>query len=46
MERVRNVFNPDGLCNPGKVIPTRSSCAEVGRWPQMVERVLRAEERS
>ena len=43
MERVRGVFNPDGACNPGKVIPSRSSCAEVGRWPQMVERVLGAD---
>lgn len=41
MSRVRRAFNPSGLCNPGKVIPSRSSCAEVGRWPQMVERMLR-----
>ncbi|MCA8954907.1 MAG: FAD-binding protein [Planctomycetes bacterium] len=40
MERVRSVFNPDGRCNPGKVLPTRNSCAEVGRWPEMVARVL------
>ena len=40
MERVRRVFNPRGLCNPGKVLPQRSSCAEVARWPQMVARVL------
>ena len=46
MARVRDVFDPKGLCNPGKVIPTRSSCAEVGRWPQMVERVLLPEDPS
>jgi len=40
MERVRRVFNPKNLCNPGKVIPTRASCAEVGKWPHMVARVL------
>ena len=40
MERVRRVFNPRGLCNPGKVLPQRSACAEVARWPQMVARVL------
>ena len=40
MSRVRSAFNPSGLCNPGKVLPSRSSCAEVGRWPQMAERVL------
>jgi glycolate oxidase subunit GlcD len=44
MARVRDVFDPDGRCNPGKVIPTRSSCAEVGRWPQMVEKILLAED--
>ena len=43
MERVRRVFNPDDLCNPGKVLPTRRSCAEVGKWPEMVEAVLRRE---
>ena len=40
MERVRRVFNPRELCNPGKVLPQRSSCAEVAKWPQMVARVL------
>lgn len=29
MERLRGVFNPDGLCNPGKVFPTARSCGEV-----------------
>ncbi len=44
MERVRRVFNPRDLCNPGKAIPERSGCAEVSKWPAMVEHVLRQEE--
>ena len=44
MARVRQVFNPKGLCNPGKVIPMRHSCAEVGKWPAMVEKMMREEE--
>jgi glycolate oxidase subunit GlcD len=43
MARVRAVWNPDGLCNPGKVLPSRGACAEVAKWPQMVARVLDAE---
>ncbi len=27
MEQVRAAFNPDGLCNPGKVLPTAHGCA-------------------
>ncbi|MEO6596680.1 MAG: FAD-linked oxidase C-terminal domain-containing protein [Planctomycetota bacterium] len=46
MARVRAAFNPDGLCNPGKVLPQRGACAEVAKWPQMVARVLDVEERS
>jgi glycolate oxidase subunit GlcD len=45
MARVRSVFNPDGLCNPGKVLPGRGACAEVAKWPQMVARVLDGEPR-
>ena len=30
MQRLKNVFNPTGLCNPGKVFPTKKSCVEVG----------------
>jgi glycolate oxidase subunit GlcD len=41
MARVRGAFDPRGLCNPGKVLPERRACAEVAKWPQMVERVLR-----
>jgi glycolate oxidase len=29
MQRVRGVFDPDGLCNPGKVFPTPRLCGEV-----------------
>jgi FAD/FMN-containing dehydrogenase len=44
MARVRAVFNPDGRCNPGKVLPARAACAEVAKWPAMVARVLDAED--
>jgi glycolate dehydrogenase FAD-linked subunit len=30
MQRLKDAFNPDGLCNPGKVFPTKKSCVEVG----------------
>src|SRR5207253_1700732 len=30
MHRLKNAFNPRGLCNPGKVFPTRKSCVETG----------------
>ena len=30
MQRLKSAFNPTGLCNPGKVFPTRKSCVEVG----------------
>jgi glycolate oxidase len=40
MARVRGVWNPSGLCNPGKVLPQRGACAEVAKWPQMVAHVL------
>jgi glycolate oxidase len=30
MQRLKNAFNPTGLCNPGKVFPTKKSCVEVG----------------
>jgi glycolate oxidase subunit GlcD len=46
MQRVRRVFDPDGRCNPGKVLPMRSSCAETAKWPQMVQRVLDAEDQA
>src|SRR5256885_8167442 len=30
MQRLKNAFNPTGLCNPGQVFPTKKSCVEVG----------------
>ena len=30
MQRLKTAFNPSGLCNPGKVFPTRKSCGEAG----------------
>jgi glycolate oxidase len=30
MRRVKEAFNPSGLCNPGKIFPTKKSCAETG----------------
>jgi glycolate oxidase len=30
MQRLKRAFNPTGLCNPGKVFPTKKSCIEVG----------------
>jgi glycolate oxidase len=30
MQRLKNAFNPTGLCNPGKVFPTKKACVEVG----------------
>jgi glycolate oxidase len=30
MQRLKSAFNPGGLCNPGKVFPTKKSCVEVG----------------
>ncbi len=31
MQRVRTVFNPLGLCNPGKVFPSGRGCGELSR---------------
>ena len=30
MRRIRDVFNPRGLCNPGKALPTPGRCIEPG----------------
>jgi glycolate oxidase len=27
--RLRSAFDPEGLCNPGKVVPTPRLCGEV-----------------
>jgi glycolate oxidase len=31
MSDIRDVFNPAGLCNPHKVLPTERHCVEVRR---------------
>jgi len=33
MRRLKDAFNPGGLCNPGKIFPTKKSCVEVGPVP-------------
>ena len=43
MRRLRTTFNQNGLLNPGKVLPSRSACAEPARWPQLVARILQEE---
>jgi glycolate oxidase subunit GlcD len=45
MNRVRTAFDPHGRCNPGKVLPSRAACAEVAKWPRLVQQVLDAEPR-
>jgi glycolate oxidase len=30
MRRLKEAFNPGGLCNPGKILPSRRACAEAG----------------
>jgi glycolate oxidase len=30
MQDLKSAFNPTGLCNPGKVFPTKKSCVETG----------------
>lgn len=48
MLRVKHVFNPTGLLNPGKIFPTHLGCTEVGKggaastemFARRVERVL------
>jgi glycolate oxidase len=31
MRRVRDLFNPKGLCNPGKAVPSAGACGPAGR---------------
>jgi glycolate oxidase len=38
MQKVREVFNPDNICNPGKVFPTPGRCVELG--PPVTEKVV------
>jgi glycolate oxidase len=30
MRELREAFNPRGLCNPGKIFPSRKACGEAG----------------
>jgi glycolate oxidase len=30
MRRIKHAFNPSGLCNPGKMFPSRKACGEAG----------------
>jgi glycolate oxidase len=30
MQRVKEAFNPSGLCNPGKIFPSHKACVEAG----------------
>ena len=32
MLKVKRAFDPDGLCNPDKILPRRAGCGEAGRW--------------
>ncbi len=47
MQRLKAVWNPQGLLNPGKIFPTAKSCVEVGRarpyTPHRIERAGLAE---
>ena len=35
MQALRDVWNPKGLCNPGKLFPTSSGCAEGASLPSV-----------
>jgi glycolate oxidase len=39
MERLRNAFNPDGLLNPEKILPSARGCKEVltPKFPGVIE---------
>jgi glycolate oxidase len=39
MQELKMAFNPKGLCNPGKVIPTPRSCGESGLRPLLRHRL-------
>ncbi|HEY9754256.1 MAG TPA: FAD-linked oxidase C-terminal domain-containing protein, partial [Oculatellaceae cyanobacterium] len=40
MEWFREVFNPDGVCNPGKVLPTIKTCGESGMRPLLRHQIF------
>ena len=39
MKRLRDAFDPDGRCNPGKVLPTPRFCAEANPKARGYDRV-------
>ncbi len=39
MHRLRDAFNPDGVCNPGKIIPTTRFCVEANPKARGYDRV-------
>jgi glycolate oxidase len=39
MQELKTAFNPKGLCNPGKIIPTPKSCGESGLRPLLRHRL-------
>jgi glycolate oxidase len=39
MKRLRAAFNPDGVCNPGKMFPTTRFCTEANPKARGYERV-------
>jgi glycolate oxidase subunit GlcD len=39
MRRLRSVFDPDGVCNPGKIFPTTRFCAEANPRARGYDRV-------
>jgi glycolate oxidase len=38
MQKVRAVFDPQNLCNPGKIFPTPGRCVELG--PPVIDKVV------
>lgn len=40
MARVKKCFNPQELCNPGKLIPTPQTCGESGRRPLLRYQII------
>jgi FAD/FMN-containing dehydrogenase len=39
MRRLRDAFDPDGMCNPGKVLPSTRFCAEANPKARGYDRV-------
>lgn len=39
MANVKEIFNPTGLCNPGKIFPTAESYEKLGMQPASINHV-------